>query len=541
MTIDKLQHWLDKGSRKNIANNELDLTICLPLQLSRTDGQPIHLAFTSDFLQNTQWKLAENSQAFTEEIEQQQAQCLFQNYQRNAYFHPFVRRFLLNSDRVCRFYRDDIDSITVELEQYSADSIRVELSAKKCELVLFQPNIAIFVLQLKNKEYLSLKTIQQLQDSLRRLYPPYFYQKQKDKEENEKYKVWYGGHCPVDVNIKFKNNHFVSSNIYQLADPTKFLTDYHIAIENLSKIKSSTRDKAQAPLFKWADHWQALLHPLSTLGQDNIQIQHLGDDRAPILSWIALDDIHQVSAGDWMRLCFADEPGSNALPYAGVFMQDFDKNYCYDRYWYAQDESSLLPSRILNCGYTFSYVGSVKDSFFTNKKNGAYFTYENIYMDMAIIAHFQRSALLIMSNELSELVHRDRTTGKISLPKRKDVLDFYNKFVEFTQNYWFDEISPQEQGIEMFEMWRKQLRIQSLYDEIHQELKDLVEYSELRATEDLNNKLTKLTIAGFVVAIISVYIAVFSMDKYVSISFISSTVILGIIGFYLGTKIDKEK
>lgn len=481
--------------------NKLNLTVCLPIQLIRNDGQQNHLENTSNYLKNSKWTILDNENAVSKTDDEQTK--FFQQYQKHAYFHPFVRRFLLDTNRVRLFARDDVESVTVDLTDSKDNPLNIELLVSRCELVLFQPNIAIFLLQVipKDDEALALDTIQKLQDTFRRLYPPYYFYKNNSK-------LWTGGHCPNDVTIKFNNQDTVSSKIYQLNDTNCFRSEYINNFNNLSEDHNS-------PLFQWANHWQALLNPFTFQTNDNekIRVQHLGDDRAPILSWIALDDIKQVSHGDWIRLCFADEPGSSRLPYAGAFMQDFEKNHCYDRYWYQDNENTMSPSRILNCGYAFSYVGSVHDGFFTNTADGAHFTFNNLYIDMGIIAHFQNSALLTMSNELSGLVHRDSSSGAITFPKREEVLGFYDKFVEFTQNYWFDEISPQQQGVELFDMWRKHLNTQKLYDEIHQELKDLVDYSELRATEELNDILTFLTVAGIIFAIVSLYIAVYSMEE----------------------------
>lgn len=265
------------------------------------------------------------------------------------------------------------------------------------------------------------------------------------------------------------------------------------------------------------------------------------------MSWIAVDDPVAISRGDWMRLCFADPPGTDRLPYAERFMKNFERDFCYDRFWYrVYDKPCDLPdsgdaaSRILNCGYAFSYVGSAKDGYFMNEKNGTRPTFENIYVEMGLIAHFQKAALLSFSERLTDMVERveapvekkgikqraidlchwlgyPRSTQvkikdqAIKMPDAKDVQKFYDDFVEFTQVFWFDEISPQEQGREIFQKWREKLRIEELYCDVRQQLQDLVEYVELLNARKLSHASLRLNSIVFIFAVFSLAISILTL------------------------------
>jgi len=228
-----------------------------------------------------------------------------------------------------------------------------------------------------------------------------------------------------------------------------------------------------------------------------------------------------------MRLCFADERGASRLPYSKAFTKDFEQDYCYDRFWFAGPghDSNWDPSRILNCGYAFCFAGSAsknrgeeRKGFFTNADYGARAHFRNIYVDMGLIAHFQKTALLSASEKLTLMVSREG--GEIKLPDQSEVRGFYDHFIEFTQVYWFDEIAPQEQGREMFHMWRKNLRVQELYDEVRQELKDLVDYVELRSSSEqmkasatLNQRVSFYAVASIFVASWSLVAGIFGMNN----------------------------
>lgn len=466
--------------------------VCLPFNIK---GKNVDLEKISAALKGSAW------QAAPQGVVTSDADWLpYQRYQADAYFHPFVRRFLHNESLVRRFYRHDVNTICIELESLATGAFSVRAAVVRCELVLLQPDTGLLLLELTGTP-LSLSQMQLLQDCFRRLYPPYLDQFTQGSQQ-----TWFGGHCPVKVTLE-------DAKGKMLGEPGVFRGDSPAFMQQYQQILSApgADDRLRYPL---AAHWHYLLAPFDCTGDagTGFCIEHLGDDRAPILSWLALDDIAAVDEGNWVRTCFADAPGQDALPYAKDFLSGFEQDYCYDRYWYQAGESSCLPSRIMNCGYVFSYVGSCRDAgFFTNQQNGAHAIFRHIYVEMAVIAQFQKAKLLSFSQRLSEMV--ERTKSGVQLPDQKEVRKFYDDFVEFTQRFWFDEISPQQQGIELFQMWRKQLRLQQLYDEVRQELKDLVDYTELRSAERLNHNVVWLGVLALIVALCSLGAGVFGMNK----------------------------
>lgn len=470
--------------------------VCLPFNIKATKGKEAYLEKVAQTLEGSHWKAGE-SPAKTQGSDQWHE---FRRYQSNAYFHPFVRRFLHNEQRIQRFYRDDVKLIKIDLDSKLTGEFTVSAKVERCELSLFQPDTGLLLLEISGQP-LSLQQMQLLQDTFRRLYPPYL-----DCFSAGASTTWFGGHCPVQVTLLDEHGTSIGSPGLFRGDSPAFMDSYQQIL--------CAKGADTGPRYPLAEHWRSLLEPFDCTdkGSKDFSIEHLGDDRAPILSWLALDKLSNVNDGNWIRTCFADSPGKDEFPYATKYLGAFDEDYCYDRYWYqAGDKSSYQPSRIMNCGYVFSYVGSSQDTaFFTNECNGAHAIFRHIYVEMGLIAHFQKAKLLSFSQRLSEMVSRKE--NKVELPTQVEVREFYHDFVEFTQSFWFDEISPQQQGIELFQMWRKQLQIQQLYDEVRQELKDLVEYTELRSAERLNHNVAWIGCIALIVALLSLAAGIFGMN-----------------------------
>ncbi len=277
----------------------------------------------------------------------------------------------------------------------------------------------------------------------------------------------------------------------------------------------------------WAAHWAYLLQPFATEADDNKHynnffVRQLGDDRAAVVSLISIhtdqnDNITQmIDTGNLKRLCFADAPGNDRSPYSERFLTDerFFNEYCYNRFWYQEeDKSTDKPSLIMNSGYAFCWLGDANDgAFFANPRDGAPVIFRHIYVPMAIIAHFQKTFLLTLANKLTDLTPYDK--GK---PARINTDDFQRlklDLIAFTQTYWFSELSPQEQGIELFEMWRKKLRLQIIHDDIRGQINDIVEYNNAETAGKIDRGILFLTFTAIVLGILGLAAGILGMNTF---------------------------
>ncbi len=443
-------------------------------------------------------------------------------YQAYNYFHPFVRDYWFNPSLVKRYRHKKLAWVDVEI--YKDQHVEFEAV---CDLLHFTPHIGMLSLHLKHS-HLDLKTAQACLDKLRRLYPPYL--KYDEKQLS-------GGHFPFSVTLKANDKK--ENDDKEKGDKDKKNDSLaRFSADNLEEIRekaagfegtnglihlSSNNKKRHAHL--WAAHWAYLLEPFSTdidaPPYRDFLVRQLGDDRAAVVSLISIhtdqnDNITQmIDTGNLKRLCFADEPGIDPTPYSQRFLTDerFFSEYCYTRFWYKRRESSDKPSLIMNSGYAFCWLGDANDHFyFTNQKDGAPVTFRHIYVPMAIIAHFQKAFLLTLANRLTDLTPYEK--GK---PARIDMKDFQRlklDLIAFTQTYWFSEISPQEQGIDLFEMWRNKLRLPIIHEDIRQQINDIVEYNNAEATSKINSQIKFLTWWTVILAIIGLAAGILGMNTF---------------------------
>jgi len=485
---------------------DLETYIILPFQIAHKDEQR---AFNAEefrkLLEGSDWKGAENihepDRIAGKDLDEEALKRI--RYQAYNYFHPFVRSFWYDSNLVKRFRHRKLNTLRTQFFGWSAP---IEFDAV-ADLYHFLPDIGVLVLHLKAKKRLPLRQAQDCLDRLRRIYPPCI-RFDQDKENPAKNSE-FPGHFPDLVELLDADNkpigHYANGHIADLLARAKECEE-----------KQTCSDENNRPAHQLlthshilAGHWAALLEPLGT---NDYQVQQLGDDRAALASKINLFPAKEIplidciDRGNQIRLCFADAAGSDRLPYAQRYLAQFEERFCYDRFWYRDGESRESPSRIMNCGYAFTYLGAGDDGYFTNEFDGAPVAFRHIYVPMSIIAHFQKAALLVASRRLADLSPYDHK-GK---PQELDSVVFEameENFIAFTQTYWFNEITPQEQGIELFDMWRRELRLPVLYQEHRQELQDIVAFINGREEARQTRAATNLNWFALVFALISVGLA----------------------------------
>lgn len=388
-------------------------------------------------------------------------------YQEFVYFHPFVQSFLYGKNAAMRvFRRTDIQAVRLCLSSGVTGTFEIDLAVDRLNLYLFPGGNAVVALEIScggvaqgeerlgfvrvanDLRRLNLAHAQVILERFRRLYPPYWDQHG-------------AGLSPMSVRW-----------IGKIAGDTQHtMPDASHCIRHVDTHR-------RPPL---AEHWRWLVRPLRFVGDDAIADDdrhvwtHVVDERIPSLAFLALDDPHAVEPGDWVRLAMLDEAGSAPMPYAPGFLAGFRDKHCYDRHW--DDADTAFSSRYLMSGYGFAAIGRAGNWFFANPVRQHV---RRHYFQMGLIAHFQNAALLTLSDRLSQAVQAldDDDTDQADAIL-KDVL-------AFTQRSWFPDISNHVQAREMYGMWRRNLDVDTLYDQVMAEAKALNEYLASKQAARLN-------------------------------------------------------
>lgn len=248
-----------------------------------------------------------------------------------------------------------------------------------------------------------------------------------------------------------------------------------------------------------ASHWEFLLRPMvlhHSGEQGLLRYRQIEYDRMPLMSFLALDDPAQLAREDFVALALVTRPAEpGALPFAGKLLEDFERRYCYDRFWEPGTAHSWINTRMMCSGHAFSMVGCHGERYFTDAETGLLGQFRHQYFLICLIAHFHNAALLMLSDRLVGAVSRLDIHDVDSVKRfKRRIREIFEVFLRFTHRYWFHEISIQAQAKALFDMWRGHLGTDQLYAEVREEVQDMSQYLDSDSFRRQANTVVRLTV-----------------------------------------------
>lgn len=234
-----------------------------------------------------------------------------------------------------------------------------------------------------------------------------------------------------------------------------------------------------------------------------IRYREIEYQRMPLMAYLAFEDISKLTRGDLIRLGLVTQPwGSDTLSFTEEFLSNFEQKHCYDRYWDNNKRDLWSSTRIMCTGQNFIVVGSQQHRVYTNDKTGIKRNYQNQYFLLFLIAHFQKAALLMLSDRMVQAISRLNIEDEDSIKAfRQSIRNVMGVFLRFTHRYWFESVSDQAVEKDVFTMMHKQLETVDLFKKTRGRIMDMAEYlegEEIKRQADTVVRLTVVTILGLI-------------------------------------------
>lgn len=403
-------------------------------------------------------------------------EALAEAYAEFVYFEPYVQRFLFGPRDeqvpapIRLWRRQDVGAIDLVVHgRHAAEPLNFRLTVDRLNLYVFDTGNAILAVELRfdpavarsinalrpkrpARERMSLADALVIHERIRRVFPPFF------TPTSDGTGSYLGAPMfPVAFRPVARGAKPGSAADFSPED----------AIRGTEVIQQ-VADRNVPPLHP---AWLQLLSPLSIEGYErpgSVLLSQMGDDRAFAHLILGVDNAHDIERADWVRIAMADDPG-DGYPYAEDFLADFEQRHCYDRFF--QHGCADFSTRHLFSPYSYALVSSCappdrlgRDEFRDTYSNHG----RRHYFQLALISYFQRTALLTLSERLStalNLAGEDRANFYGACAAIEDDI------LRFTHRYWFEDISAQIQGQEIFDRFRDHLRTRALYDQITREVR----------------------------------------------------------------------
>jgi hypothetical protein len=248
-----------------------------------------------------------------------------------------------------------------------------------------------------------------------------------------------------------------------------------------------------------ASHWAFMLHPLvsdHSSEEGELRFQQIEYYRMPVMAYLAVDRPKALTRADFARLALATGSATGdtqVMPYADSAMDDFERHFCYDRFW---GEAGAAPNTRYMCsGHSLVVVGDASAQFYGCRDRGVLAQFRHQHFLMFLIAHFQKAALLMFSDRLVEAL-MGLDIGDPSSVRRfkRAIRASFEGFLRFTHRYWFHEISEQAHVRALWHLCAQHLGLDPLYAEVKERIADMNSYLDADSLRRQANTVVRLTV-----------------------------------------------
>lgn len=373
-------------------------------------------------------------------------------------------------NRVLTTYRYPIGTntkYTININKYGSKK-SYTLKVEKIVLNVYDEKAAILCFHLNNELYTEIQDILYINDYGRRIYPQYLVNKKDDETK-------------IDLGVT--KNSFLADSIC-------------LNIETMPPIQEdfSSYEKKIVPPYTMPKYIKALLP------EEMHECRWLLDDRMYVISYFSNPEFAKRmreeygSDGRWL-----DPKQIEWYWYQYVFI-DNDDPTCQDEKMFRDLLSHATYSRWNNKVNTTEYqtfFGISRYSFtclIGKDYIGLLRHIKTMYYRMASLVLAQRALSLYYSREISEIskeLDENKLTNK-ELYSRVNTLN--RDYLRFVNNIYFREITPQDQGIELYDMMQNQMNIKRDEQGLSGEVEQLYHYLAMANDEHRSDEAKKLNI-----------------------------------------------
>jgi hypothetical protein len=204
------------------------------------------------------------------------------------------------------------------------------------------------------------------------------------------------------------------------------------------------------------------------------------DDRMFVMGWYGTDKIERSNYTDkndfWYRYLYVDH-GTSASITDAKMREELLSQSTYTR-WKGKDGTLWGITRYSCMVFTDNYAKLKKEqqTFIIDHFGEHYF-----YMMTLLLA--TRTSILRFSDEISTLISAASAQSDYAL-RAKHTEKLYQHYLDFYNRLYFKEITHQDQGIELYDLGLRQMKVEDHIGKLDNKFTKLFEFNHLKAEEE---------------------------------------------------------
>ncbi|TNE65429.1 MAG: hypothetical protein EP335_05795 [Alphaproteobacteria bacterium] len=225
------------------------------------------------------------------------------------------------------------------------------------------------------------------------------------------------------------------------------------------------------------------------------RVQYLGDARARVATSVVLEGERPTLPGATARLDAVLDRLREVDGFGGGFNYDEDfARALLEQNRYRRHEQ--FGSYFVASDHAFAYLG------FAGGRRTKSYAYDvihlrqmnGVYLRMALLAQLYTAVLQVYSCKISDILKPWQPDKGEPLPQRYHAL--LPELLKFVNMLWFNQVSSQVQGIELFDLIRKPTQARNEYEMIRDEIERTQEYWDRESERRAENRIRALAFVG---------------------------------------------
>lgn len=387
------------------------------------------------------------------------------DYNEYSYFYPYVRKVLYSTDTNKKNSLIKHYETKENFKEYIIKTKNNEyrLKIEKINLII-SGKIGVLRFYLKNDTYFNPSDILNINEYGRRIYPQYL---SMNKE-------------------KFVLNDVKNSFLADEISIDNKLTENFSKYENKDNLNRYIKEGLLDELPDYISYFLKDLENIETIIDDRMFVVsgYKNDTLIKKLSEYNHNEYNYVNNEFWYEYLFIDKAGDLTCQNKNMRKKLLKKS-TYAR-WI--DYGTLFGiSR-------YSFVLLAKNNDFSD--NVLFNHMKTMYLEIFTLLLIYRAKIIYFSYEVQKIIENSQKENYKLKDLRKDTEKLYKKYLDFMNGLFFRELTPQEQGIEIYNQAIDIMQIEKYIKDLDGDISELHEYISMKEETARNSKLEKLNKLG---------------------------------------------
>lgn len=460
-------------------------TFILPFIWKSNNSKPVeeeYAKFKKNFDQNPNWRGTNLEGEFKLSYEEVYSTkddmlSLYKEYQ---YFHPYVRKAIYGyEDEIVSNYvfrpeliRNKAEYHIVKKEKY------YKLMLNAIRLKIYNTGVALFIMECENHgidgngdPQNSLNAVKDINDYGRRITIPFI---------DPNYAI-----CADKLWVQFENSRYEEdflATMKSVKGEQDLLT--RVSLTNICEVIKGFLEEGSEYSFssrQALDEKSFFVYPAL---DDRMFVACMVSDEEKTQSMLRVSEV-----GDQRRYAYEQNEDIQKELYELVFVDPAGDCTMQEYSMRAQYLEERLYKRWFDYNSIYSITNQSMIMLSSASETNCPFLIDNFltqYVQMACLGLAQRASLVKFKYEVSQL-SAVLSRKKIEDDNIKVIMGLQKRYVAYQSQLSFDEVSPQEQGIEMYQLLKNALYIEKESETVKGQIEDLYETANTSLNYELSN------------------------------------------------------